>query len=284
MVIDRDRAADLGVDTEDIATALRLMVGGDIRVSRFRDPEVNEDYNVQLRLRETDRDDPQTLQRLYLPSDKQGLVRLDSVADVISALAPSRIDRLDRQRQVAVRGGVAPGFALADRLALLQAEAEGLGMPPTYSTMIAGRGRELQRTYGEFALAFLLSIVFMYMILAAQFENVFHPLTILFSLPIALPVREKAVSACAINGPDLQLGWTWDRMAHVTRSRAPRQARASPPPTGRTAVIGNIHEGKGCKTAIMSGTMSRSSDAGIDSHHQLLRPRSENERPSNALE
>jgi len=187
VMIDRSRAADLGVDTEDIAGALRLMVGGDTRVSRFRDPQINEDYDVQVRLVESDRDNSQVLNRLYLPSRTQGLVRLDSVASIVPALAASRIDRLDRQRQVAVRGGVAPGFALADRLAVLKAESEKLNMPPAYSTSVAGRGRELQRTYGEFGLAFLLSVVFMYMILAAQFESLLHPLTILLSLPLALP-------------------------------------------------------------------------------------------------
>lgn len=185
--IDRERAADLGVDTEVIASALRLMVGGDTEVSRFRDPNVNDDYDVQLRLAEQDRSDPDTLTELYIPNERGQLVRLDSVATITPALTASRIDRLDRQRQVSVRGGVAPGYALADRLAVMKEKSNELGMPPGYSTLVAGRGRELARTYGEFALAFLLSVVFMYMILAAQFESLLHPLTILLSLPLALP-------------------------------------------------------------------------------------------------
>lgn len=187
VLIDRDRAADLGVDTQDIASALRLLVGGDTRVSRFRDPHINDDYDVQLRLAESDRNDPEALPQLYVTDAAGRLVRLDSIATVIPALAASRIDRLDRQRQVSVRGGVAPGYALADRLAVLKSEAEKMNMPAGYSTLVAGRGRELARTYGEFALAFLLSIVFMYMVLAAQFENMLHPLTILLSIPLALP-------------------------------------------------------------------------------------------------
>jgi HAE1 family hydrophobic/amphiphilic exporter-1 len=185
--IDRDRAADLGIDTQDIASALRLMVGGDTRVSRFRDPNVNDDYDVQLRLAEADRSDPDTLTNLFVPGQGGQLVRLDSVASIEPALTASRIDRLDRQRQVSVRGGVAPGYALADRIAVMKEAAAKLGMAAGYSTLVAGRGRELAKTYGEFALAFLLSIVFMYMILAAQFENILHPFTILLSLPMALP-------------------------------------------------------------------------------------------------
>jgi HAE1 family hydrophobic/amphiphilic exporter-1 len=78
--INRDRAADLGVDTANIATALRLMVGGDDQVSRFYDPTVNEDYDVQLRLSESDRGDQSQISRLYVPSSRGGLVRVDNLA------------------------------------------------------------------------------------------------------------------------------------------------------------------------------------------------------------
>ena len=77
--IDRARAADLGVDTDDIARALRLMVGGEENVSRFRDLSLNEDYDVQLRLREGQRNDPETILRLYVPRQGGGLLRLDNV-------------------------------------------------------------------------------------------------------------------------------------------------------------------------------------------------------------
>ena len=102
-------------------------------------------------------------------------------------MTASRVDRLDRQRQASLRAGVGPGFALADRLAALQQAARELNMPAAYSTAVAGRGRELARTYGEFLWAFTLSIIFMYMILASQFESMVHPLTILLSLPLAVP-------------------------------------------------------------------------------------------------
>jgi hydrophobic/amphiphilic exporter-1 (mainly G- bacteria), HAE1 family len=185
--INRDRAADLGVDTSDISTALRLMVGGDDQVSRFRDPSVNEDYDVQLRLTEQDRKDTATISRLYVPSSRGGLVRLDSLVDIKEDFSPSRIDRLDRQRQASVRAGVAPGYALADRLDALRKAATAMNLLPAYSTIVAGRGRELEKTFVEFLWAFLLSIIFMYMILASQFESTIHPLTILLSLPLSIP-------------------------------------------------------------------------------------------------
>jgi HAE1 family hydrophobic/amphiphilic exporter-1 len=185
--IDRARAADLGVDSTDIANALRLMVGGDDRVSRFRDETMNEDYDVELRLKRDDRKDEETISQLFIPSTKVGLTRLDSIVNLKESNSSSRIDRLDRQRQVSLRASVAPGFALADRIAVLREETAKLNMPAGYSTTISGRGRELERTFTEFIIAFLLSIAFMYMILASQFESTVHPVTILLSLPLSVP-------------------------------------------------------------------------------------------------
>ncbi|HEX5659864.1 MAG TPA: efflux RND transporter permease subunit [Polyangiales bacterium] len=192
VIIDRERAADLGVRTEDIASALRLGVGGDEEVSRFRDESMNENYDVQLRLVQKDREHADVIQRLYVPrtpvaGQPTQLVRLDSLVKIESALSPSRIDRLDRERVAAVRAGVGPGFALQDRLDALHAAAKELDMPAAYSTRVMGKGRELEKTFGEFIWAFLLSIVFMYMILATQFESLIHPFTILLSLPLSVP-------------------------------------------------------------------------------------------------
>jgi HAE1 family hydrophobic/amphiphilic exporter-1 len=185
--IDRARAADLGIRTQDIAAALRLMVGGDQEVSRYRDSSVGEDYDVQLRLVDADRRDPDTIARLYVARNTGEMVRLDSVVTLEEGQSPSRVDRYDRQRQANLRSGIAPGYALADRLIAVRAAAEELGMPASYSTAISGRGRELERTFGEFGWAFLLSVVFMYMVLAAQYESLVNPLIILLALPLSLP-------------------------------------------------------------------------------------------------
>jgi HAE1 family hydrophobic/amphiphilic exporter-1 len=185
--IDRDRAADLGIAAADLGLALRLMVGGDEEVSRFLDPATNEQYPVSMRLEEEDRNRPELLSRFMLPGRGGALVELGSVARVEPVESASRIDRIDRQRTISVRGGVAPGYAMGGQLELLQGLAEDLSMPQGYSTSLSGRSRELERTFDEFAWAFLLSIVFMYLILASQFESLTHPLTILLSLPLSVP-------------------------------------------------------------------------------------------------
>jgi HAE1 family hydrophobic/amphiphilic exporter-1 len=195
VVIDRDRAADLGVDTSDIATSLRLMVGGEEETSRFRDESINEDYDVQLRLTEADRNDAETIKRLYVPASRgggsgtagAGLIRLDNLVRIVRDTSPSRIDRLDRERQVSVRASVAPGYALADRIEALRGTVREMNLPAAYTTTVSGRARELERTFTEFIWAFILSIIFMYMILASQFESTVHPVTILLSLPLSVP-------------------------------------------------------------------------------------------------
>ena len=131
------------------------------------------------------------VERLFVPrSAGEGagqLTRLDNLVHFESVRTASRIDRLDRQRVASLRAAVAPGYALADRLDALRQAARELDMPSTYSVRVMGRGRELERTFDEFVWAFLLSIAFMYMILAAQFESLVHPCTILVSLPLSVP-------------------------------------------------------------------------------------------------
>ncbi len=185
--IDRARAADLGVSATDIGAALRLMVGGDNEVCRFLDPTLNEVYDVQLRLVEANRNDPKLIDDLFLPRSGGGLVQFSNLAKLELTKAPSRIDRLDRQRTVALRAGIAPGYAMADRLKALQDATKRMNLPAGYTTRVSGRGRELERTFVEFGWAFLLSIIFMYMILASLYESTLHPLTILLSLPLAVP-------------------------------------------------------------------------------------------------
>ncbi|PYM96610.1 MAG: AcrB/AcrD/AcrF family protein [Candidatus Rokuibacteriota bacterium] len=205
VAIDRLRAADLRVDTQQIASALRLMVGGDDQVSRFHDPVVNEDYDVQIRLMPQFRGNLATISRLYVSRDTTstnpatgapaqvnlapggGLVRLDNVVRIEPAATASRIDRTDRQRETRLRAMVAPGYGQADRIEALKTVVAGMNLPPAYQTFVTGKAREMEKTFNEFLWVFLLSVIFMYMILASQFESLIHPLTILLSLPLSVP-------------------------------------------------------------------------------------------------
>jgi HAE1 family hydrophobic/amphiphilic exporter-1 len=194
--INRARAAALGVDAQEIADSLRIQVGGDDRVSHYYDATLNDVYDVELRLVGDDRGSKAAISQLSVrahggagsrAANGGSLVRLDNLVQLRDDVSPSRIDRLDRQRMVAIRANISPGYALGDRIAALREAAGELGMPPSYGTRVLGRGRELERTFQDFVWAFALSIVFMYIVLAAQFEHLIHPLTILVSLPLAVP-------------------------------------------------------------------------------------------------
>src|SRR5207245_2641611 len=102
-------------------------------------------------------------------------------------VTPSRIDRSERQREVRLRASIVPGFGQADRIQALREEVAKMNLPAGYTTAVSGRARELEKTFTEFLWVFLLSVIFMYMILASQFESVIHTLTILLSLPLSVP-------------------------------------------------------------------------------------------------
>ncbi|WLD10662.1 efflux RND transporter permease subunit [Planctellipticum variicoloris] len=196
--IDRERAASLGVDVREIADTLRIAVGGDDRVSRYRDISVDDAFDVELRLVGLDRKDPQAISQLFVrgaggavsagaTAEGTALTRIDNVVEFEYGEAQARIDRLDRQRMVAVRANIQQGYSLGDRISAVQAATAELGLPAGFGTRVMGRGRELERTLQDFGWTIVLSFVFMYIVLAAQYEHLVHPITILLSLPLAVP-------------------------------------------------------------------------------------------------
>lgn len=200
--IDRRRAEDLGISSRDIGTALRLMIGGDQEISRYRDPQTNENYDVRLRLSEQNRNDPEQVPNLLLPAGDGRLIQLSNIASLTQTKTTSRIDRLNRGRDARLRASIAPGASLDEKTSQLLAAAQDMGMDPGYVVSVRGQGREFAKTRTEFAFAFALSIVFMYMILASQYEHLVHPFTILLSLPLAVPF---ALLSLVLAGEQLNL-------------------------------------------------------------------------------
>jgi hydrophobic/amphiphilic exporter-1 (mainly G- bacteria), HAE1 family len=182
--INRDKAADLGVSVGSIAGALRTMVGGQI-VSNYREGE--DRYDVRLRVSQQFRTDASDVAQLYIPSTRVGNVRLDNVVALDEGIGPAQIDRYNRQRQVILTCNVAPGHASSEIIAGLTSELPRLGMGTEYDGSLSGRSREMGRAASAFLMAFGLSLLMMYMILAAQFESFIHPVTILLSLPLSIP-------------------------------------------------------------------------------------------------
>ncbi len=184
VIIDRARAADLGVRIADIAQALNTLVAG-TKVSTFN--AGTDQYDVRVRAIGEYRTSPEDLKRMIVASTKVGWVSLDNLVRTEEATGPSAIDRLNRQRQVALLGNVKPGGSQAAVIEQMNEFAREINIDPAYSTGLAGRSKELGRAGYYFALAFVLSFIFMYMVLAAQFESFIHPITILLTLPLAIP-------------------------------------------------------------------------------------------------
>jgi HAE1 family hydrophobic/amphiphilic exporter-1 len=184
IVIDRARAADLGVRVSDIAQALNTLVAGQ-KVSTFN--AGTDQYNVRVRAVGQFRSSVEGLNRMIVSSSKVGWVSLDNLVRVEEATGPSAIDRLNRQRQVMLLGNVRSGGSQADVIQKMNEFAQELNIEGAYKTGLAGRSKELGRAGYYFMLAFILSFVFMYMVLAAQFESFIHPVTILLTLPLAIP-------------------------------------------------------------------------------------------------
>ena len=182
--LDRPKAADLGVQVSDAADALRLLVGGD-SVTTYN--EAGEQYEVHLRAEEQDRGSQAAIARLTVPSLRLGAVPLENIASFAHGEAPSDIRRLNRQRQVTIGANMLPGTSQSTAQQQIAAEAAQLGLGSEYRTGFAGRSRELNRTASAFLQALALSLIFMYLVLAAQFESWLHPVTILLSLPLTLP-------------------------------------------------------------------------------------------------
>src|SRR6266850_4526911 len=184
VVIDRARAADLGVKVGDIAQALNTLVAGE-KVSTFN--AGRDQYNVRVRSTGEYRASAEGLKRMIVGSTKNGWVSLDNLVRIDPGTGPSAIDRLNRERQVTLLANVLPGGSQAEVVARLKEFVDQENMGPGYASATTGRARELGRSAYYFMLAFSLSFIFMYMVLAAQFESFIHPVTILLTLPLAIP-------------------------------------------------------------------------------------------------
>ncbi|HWR50711.1 MAG TPA: efflux RND transporter permease subunit [Bryobacteraceae bacterium] len=182
--IDRKRAGDLGVSVSSIAQSLNLLMAGN-DVTKYN--EGKDQYDVVLRAHKEFRRDPSDLLRMTVPSTSGMPVLLSNVVTMTESAGPASIDRLRRERQVTMYANVPPGGSQTEALASMQAFVANMGMETGYQGVLTGQSKELARTGYYFGLAFLLSFIFMYMILAAQFESFIHPVTILLTLPLAIP-------------------------------------------------------------------------------------------------
>ena len=183
--VDRQRAADLGVRMGDVASTVRLMFSGQDEISTFK--EGSEQYPVTMQLSEAHRDNPEMLARLMVPSSKAGQVRLESVATVRRGAGPSFLQRYNRQFQISVGANLAQGTPLGTAAAYTRRVINEMDLPPGYNYVTSGQVRILEQTTTNLLMAMALASIFMYMVLAAQFESFSHPFVIMLTLPLSIP-------------------------------------------------------------------------------------------------
>ena len=209
--VDRQRAADIGVRMTDISDAVRLFYSGEDEITRFK--EGSEQYPVTLQLLPEQRDNPDVLNRMMVPSSKLGQVRLESVASIGRGFGPSTLWRYNREFQVSVYANVASGYPLDLAAGHTVESIKGVGLPAGYSYLFSGQVKVLEETTWNLLLAMLLASVFMYMVLAAQFESFSYPFIIMLTLPLSVPfallslwITGRALSLWSALGMFLLLG------------------------------------------------------------------------------
>jgi HAE1 family hydrophobic/amphiphilic exporter-1 len=184
VAVDRRRAADLGVRMATVGNTLRLAVAGDDRISFYK--EGQEQYPVKIRVLENQRRDAQEVGRLTVPS-VNGPVRIDNIARIERGLGPSALQRSNRQFTVQLTADLAPGHALDEAANDVRKLFAGLNMPPDMSFRLQGQSKILDETTANMIMAIGLAMIFVYMVLASQFESFLQPIVIMLVLPIAVP-------------------------------------------------------------------------------------------------
>ncbi|HEX9704299.1 MAG TPA: efflux RND transporter permease subunit [Gemmatimonadales bacterium] len=198
VTLDRDRAEDLGVQARDIAMTLQTLLGGR-DVSRFTSD--NKLYDVILRLDPSERATPSDISGLDVRGRGGSLVPLDAVTRTLEQVGPRQLNHHNRVRSFTLSASLAPGFTLGQALDSLNAAA--LAVLPAGSTIdLAGESRELEESGSALYFAFALALIVVFLVLAAQYESVLHPFTVLLAVPLGVT---GALAALWIAGSTLNV-------------------------------------------------------------------------------
>lgn len=202
VVINREKANNLGVKVSDIASALRTMVGGEDDITKYK--EGDELYEVRVRVGEDYRNTKEALSALQIAGKINGedtIVRLDNVADIVEGVGPSQINRFKRQREITVNGNL-NGLDVRSAMKIMKDSFDSLNADPEYILSESGISKEMTTMFRSFLIAFILAFLFKYMVLAAQFESYVYPVAIIVSLPLTIPF---ALIALLLTGQNLNI-------------------------------------------------------------------------------
>ncbi len=180
--IDRDKASALGVQIEEIGRTLETLLGGR-QVTRFK--KDGEQYDVIVKLKDQDRTKPADLTSIFIRNKTGQLIQLSNLVKIKEAVAPKELNHFNRLRAVILSSNLAPNYTLGEALQYMEEIAKEI-LPPTMQTTLDGQSRELKESGQALYTTFVLALIFIYLVLAAQFESFKSPLIILFTVPLAL--------------------------------------------------------------------------------------------------
>jgi multidrug efflux pump len=182
MDVDRDRAADMGVSVDAIARTVETMLGGR-SVTRYK--KDGEQYDVVVQTERSQRSTPEDIDRLFVRGRNDEMIPLASLVKTREVVVPRELNHFGQRRSASITANLAPNYALGEALAFMNDTAKEI-LPPGYTTDLNGQSREFRNSSGSLAMVFTLALVFIYLVLAAQFESFVDPLIIMLSVPLSM--------------------------------------------------------------------------------------------------
>jgi multidrug efflux pump len=182
MDVDRERAADAGVNVDAIARTVETLLGGRT-VTRYK--RGGEQFDVVVQTDNAQRNAPDDIDRLFVRGRGDVMVPLASLVTIREVVVPRELNHFAQRRSASITANLAPSLALGDALTIMDGIAQDI-LPPGYTTDLNGQSREFKKSSGSLALVFGLSLLFIYLVLAAQFESFVDPLIILLSVPLSM--------------------------------------------------------------------------------------------------
>ena len=180
--INRDKLSDVGVQVETVGRTLETMLGGR-QVTRFK--REGEQYDVIVQVAPLDRTTPADISDSYVRARDGTMVQLSNLVEVRENVAPQSLNHFNRLRAVKVTGTLLPGYTIDDALKAMD-DAAKRTLPPTAQTDLDGQSREFRASGKEIYFTFVLALIFIYLVLAAQFESFVHPFVIMLSVPLSM--------------------------------------------------------------------------------------------------
>ena len=182
MEVDRDRAADAGVSVDQVARTVETMLGGR-QVTRYK--READQYDVLVQTTARGRTTPEDIDKLFVRGRNDVMVPLSSLVKVREAVSPRELNHFNQRRSVSITANLAPGFSLGEGLQFMDDTARKL-LQPGYATELNGVSREFRASSGALGLVFVLALLFIFLVLSAQFESFIDPFVIMLAVPLSI--------------------------------------------------------------------------------------------------